>query len=159
NEWRTADTWPPPDTRPLHWFLRAGPRGAAQSLNDGVLSLDKPGRKEKPDRFAYDPAQPVPTLGGNNLYCGTKKSVDSEENPDFSVTAGRRDQRPSEPLCLTYTSEPLPADLDVVGRVIATLFASSDCVDTDFVARLCDVFPDGRSMLVADGILRGRYRK
>jgi putative CocE/NonD family hydrolase len=60
---------------------------------------------------------------------------------------------------LIYTSEPLAGDVDVVGRATLTLFASSTCVDTDFVAKLCDVFPDGRSILVADGILRARYRK
>ncbi len=158
NEWRTADRWPPPGAAPQRWYLRAGPSGIAHSLNDGTLSLDKPG-KEGPDRYQYDPLYPVPTLGGNTLYSGPRKSGGGEETPDFSITAGPRDQRPVEPLCLTYTSEPLPADLDVVGPVTLTLSAASDCVDTDFVAKLCDVFPDGRSILVVDGILRARYRK
>jgi putative CocE/NonD family hydrolase len=159
NVWKTADTWPPAGTQTQRWFLREGRSGTADSPNDGVLSSERPRRREQADAFRYDPASPVPTKGGNTLYSGMKRTATGEETPDFSVTAGPRDQRPVEPLCLTYTSEPLAADLDVVGRVLLTLFASSDCVDTDFVAKLSDVFPDGRSMLVVDGILRARYRK
>jgi len=159
NEWRSADAWPPPGTRRQRWFFHAGPSGAAKSINDGRLSLDLPQGKNKPDAYVYDPASPVATLGGNTLYSGKRRSGTGEENPDFSITAGPRDQRPIEPSCLTYTSEPLAADLDVVGKVWVTLFASSNCMDTDFVARLTDVSPDGRSILVADGILRARYRK
>jgi putative CocE/NonD family hydrolase len=158
NEWRSADTWPPP-AKIQRWYLHAGPSGTAESLNDGVLSLEKPGRKEKADSYRYDPEDPVPTVGGNTLYSGLRKTESGEETADVTVTAGPRDQRPIEPRCLTYTSEPLPADLDVVGPVSVTLAASSNCVDTDFVARLCDVFPDGRSIMVVDGILRARYRR
>jgi putative CocE/NonD family hydrolase len=159
NEWRTADTWPPAGARSQHWYLREGKSGTAASLNDGTLSLDRPSNKEKPDAYKYDPADPVPTVGGNTLYSAMRKTSTGEENPDFSITAGPRDQRPVEPRCLTYTTEPLTADLDVVGSVSLTLFASSSCVDTDWVGKLCDVFPDGRSILVVDGILRARYRK
>ncbi|HXG13319.1 MAG TPA: CocE/NonD family hydrolase, partial [Gemmataceae bacterium] len=158
NEWRTADTWPPPVRQRVRFYLRGGKSGTAASLNDGVLSIEKPAGKEKADRYRYDPADPVPTVGGNTLYSVMRKGAAGEENPDFSATAGPRDQRPVEPRCLTYTSEPLPADLDVVGPVTLILFASSDGPDTDFMAKLCDVFPDGRSILVADGILRARYR-
>ncbi len=159
NEWRTADTWPPPGTIEQRWHLRRDRSGSADSPNDGSLSPDRPGRKEKPDTFRSDPADPVPTVGGNTLYSLTRKTTGSEEAPDFQSTSGPRDQRPVEPRCLTYTSVPLAGDLDVVGRVELVLFASSSCVDTDFVAKLSDVFPDGRSILVADGILRARYRK
>ena len=165
NEWRTADRWPPTGTTPQRWYLRnqVSSRnlvsGRTASLNEGALSLEKPVGKEKPDRYQYDPLHPVPTLGGNTLYGGPRKPGAGEEAPDFSITAGPRDQRPAEPMCLTYTSEVLAADLDVIGLVTLTLFASSDCPDTDFVAKLCDVFPDGRSILVVDGILRARYRK
>ncbi len=163
NQWRSADAWPPTAVQTQRWFLRDGHDemggGSAQSLNDGTLSLDKPAKKDKPDRYEYDPAHPVPTLGGNTLYRGPRRTSSAEESPDFSSTAGPRNQRPIEPLGLTYTSEPLPADLDVIGPVRLVLFASSSCTDTDFVARLTDVFPDGRSILVVDGILRARYRR
>jgi putative CocE/NonD family hydrolase len=158
NEWRWADSWPPVGTRQRHWFLHGGKSGSANSLNDGTLSREKPAGTERPDAYRYDPANAVPTLGGNTLYRGRRSGGSGEKNPDFSVTAGPRDQRPIEPLGLTYTSAPLAEALDVVGNVTLTLFASSDCPDTDFVARLTDVFPDGRSILVADGILRARYR-
>jgi uncharacterized protein len=158
NEWRTADAWPPP-ARPRRFYLHQGKSGTADSLNDGGLSLEKPDTREKPDKLRHDPADPVPTIGGNTLYSVTRKLVGTEEAPDFGSTSGPRDQRPAEPRCLTYTSEPLAADLDVIGPVTLTLFAASSCVDTDFAAKLCDVFPDGRSIQVTDGILRGRYRK
>ena len=158
NQWRTADTWPPAGTAEQRWYLHGDKSGSANSLNDGSLSRVKPG-KDRPDAYRYDPANPVPTAGGNTLYSGRRTGATGEENPDFAITAGPRDQRSIEPLCLTYTSAPLEADLDVVGKVTLTLFASSDCPDTDFVARLTDVQPDGRSILVVDGILRACYRK
>lgn len=159
NEWRTADTWPPPDVESQRWFLHEGKSGSADSLNDGVLSPEKPGRREQSDSFEYDPARPVPSKGGNTLYRGPAKTSSAEGSPDFSGTAGPRDQRAIEPLGLTYTSEPLESDLDVVGQVRMVLFASSSCEDTDFVVRLSDVHPDGRSILVVDGILRAHYRR
>jgi putative CocE/NonD family hydrolase len=159
NEWRSADRWPPPNTTKRRFYLRGGHSGSAHSLNDGRLTNDPPERDEDPDRYIYDPAKPVPTVGGNTLYCGPRRGGSGEENPDFAATAGPRDQRSVEPLCLTYSSGPLATPLDVVGSVRLTLFASSNGPDTDFTAKLCDVFPDGRSILVADGILRCRYRK
>jgi putative CocE/NonD family hydrolase len=159
NEWRTAEAWPPPARRRERFYLRAGKSGTANSLNDGGLSPEEPAGRGKPDRYRYDPADPVPTVGGNTLFSTVRRGSGGEENPDFSLAAGPRDQRPVEPRCLTYTSGPLSADLDVVGPVALTLFASSSCADTDFMAKLCDVFPDGRSILVTDGILRARYRK
>jgi putative CocE/NonD family hydrolase len=74
------------------------------------------------------------------------------------ATAGPRDQCSIEGRCLTYTTDPLHEPLSVAGPIGVVLHASSTAPDTDFVAKLCDVFPDGRSMLVADGILRARYR-
>jgi putative CocE/NonD family hydrolase len=159
NEWRTADSWPPPEARGTRWYLRQEKSGSATSLNDGTLALEKPDGKEPPDAYRYDPAEPVATVGGNTLYSAMRKSNAGEETPDFASTAGPRDQRPVEPQCLSYTSVPLASDLEVVGTAAVTLFASSSCVDTDFVAKLCDVFPDGRSILVVDGILRARYRR
>jgi putative CocE/NonD family hydrolase len=58
-----------------------------------------------------------------------------------------------------FTTDELKEPLEVTGRLTAKLFVSSDCPDTDFTVKLCDVYPDGRSMLVTDGILRARYHK
>jgi putative CocE/NonD family hydrolase len=77
----------------------------------------------------------------------------------LNAQAGPRDQRVIEPECLTFSSAPLERDLEVTGPVLAQLYISSSAVDTDFIVRLCDVYPDGRSMLICDGIQRARHRE
>lgn len=126
-EWHEMDFWPPP-ARNARLFLRAG----------GHLA-DAPGPGE-PSRYTFDPRDPTPAVGG----------------PVLSPAGGPRDQRPVEarPDVLTFTSEPLPADLDVIGHVRLELFARSSLPHTDFVGRLCDVAPDGRSINVCEGLLR-----
>ena len=96
----------------------------------------------------YDPGNPVPSLGGNNC-CGAP------------TPAGPRDQRPIEGRhdILIYTSDILDEALEVTGPVKVVLYAASDAVDTDWVAKLVDVHPDGRAFNVAEGILRARYRE
>lgn len=71
------------------------------------------------------------------------------------------DQRRAEarPDVLLFTTDVLKEPLEVTGRVTAKVFVSSDCPDTDFTVKLTDVYPDGRSMLVTDGVLRARYRE
>jgi putative CocE/NonD family hydrolase len=90
----------------------------------------------------------VPSLGGNNC-CGTP------------TAAGPQDQRPVEKRkdVLVYTSDVLQDELEVTGPVKVVLFASSDAPDTDFVAKLVDVYPDGASYNMAEGIVRARYRE
>jgi putative CocE/NonD family hydrolase len=98
-------------------------------------------------------------VGGATLFTLARKEADQAESwHDFNAQAGSRDQRQIESRCLTYTSDVMNADLEIAGPVTATIFVSSDCVDTDIVVRLCDVYPDGRSMLLCDGIQRLRYR-
>ncbi len=143
NTWQTASDWPPPDARPLTLYLTGGKSGSAESLNDGRLSFTAPGATDQPDSYLYDPDDPVPTRGGGFL----------------GPLNGGYDQRPVEPRVLTYTSEPLTGDLEVSGPVTATLFAMSSARDTDWVVRISDVAPDGQSRIVADGILRARYRR
>src|SRR6202030_2854610 len=63
------------------------------------------------------------------------------------------------PEVLFFSPDELKEPVEVTGRITAKLFVSSDCPDTDFTVKLCDVYPDGRSMLVTDGILRARYHK
>ncbi|MCS6919827.1 MAG: CocE/NonD family hydrolase [Fimbriimonadales bacterium] len=134
NEWRTARQWPPLPTRPTRLYLHS----------DRTLRLTKPTRGA-PLRYTYDPQNPVPTRGGREL----------------SIPAGPRDQRPieSRPDVLVFTSEPLQEPLEVIGRVKAVLYVSSDAPDTDILVRLCDVYPDGRSYNIAEGALRLRYRE
>ncbi len=79
--------------------------------------------------------------------------------PDFM--AGPYDQQRIEarPDVLVFTSDPLPRDTEVTGPITVTLWAASSAPDTDFVARLCDVYPDGRALNLTDGIIRARYRE
>jgi hypothetical protein len=133
NEWRTTSTWPPPSV-PLDLYLREA----------GGLSLAPPVKAEAPRTYAYDPLSPVPTLGGGNLV----------------LPSGPYDQRPvlDRPDVLVYQTPPLDAPWEVTGAIAVELYVASDRLDTDFTAKLCDVYPDGRAMLFADGILRARHR-
>lgn len=132
SRWCYSDNWPPPST-PEHLYLHA----------DGSLDESIPETSENLT-FQYDPCDPVPTLGGRNL----------------ETRAGPLDQRCVESRndVLVFSTEPLEHPVKVVGRIEAQLYVSSDCPDTDFTVKLTDVYPDGRSILVCDGILRARFR-
>ncbi len=128
NVWRTAASWPPRATNAA-WYLGA----------EGALSADaKPAARGL--SYEYDPADPCPTVGGRNLV----------------IEAGPKDQREIEARddVLVFTSAPLSDEIEVTGRITARVFLKSDRRDTDVVVRLCDVYPDGRSVLIADGIRR-----
>lgn len=133
NVWREADAWPPPATD-LSLYLRA----------EGRLDGMPPAAGEGSDTFVYDPADPSPTVCGANL----------------TLPAGPCDQREVEARddVLIFSTPPLERPLEVTGRVRARLWLVSDAPDTDLAVRLTDVYPDGRSMLVTDGILRARFR-
>lgn len=143
-EWRREHEWPLPGTEPTPWYLRRG----------GALALEPPGPGEPPDRYAYDPTDPVPTLGGNNsLLTMTRGS-------DVPVVPGPVDQRALEGRddVLVYTGAELGEDVEVTGPIEAVLYAASSARDTDWIVRLTDVHPDGRSIFLAEGIVRARYR-
>ncbi len=137
NEWHTASDWPVPEARQAAFYLGSG----------GTLSLQAPRHASEPDRYTYDPQNPTPTIGG---------SIVSWLYPPGSVDVSAAQRRAD---VLTYTTPPLDADLDVVGPLRMLLYASSSALDTDFVARLSDVFPDGRALQLQSGILRARYRE
>ncbi len=146
NRWREFGNWPPPEARMTPIYLSGTKADACRSLNDGSLSREKPDEQQT-DSYEYDPANPVPTLGGSHLG-----------SAEFGTPNGQRDQRPNHGRVLTYTDNVLERDLDVTGNVTAVLYASSSAPDTDWVVKLVDVHPDGRAMLVCDGVLRARYR-
>jgi hypothetical protein len=159
NRWCSADTWPPADARPRRLYFTRGTGKSSRSLNNGGLSANKPTGTQPPDSYVYDPNDPVPSIGGNTLHSPPLPAGHASPTvPDFMATAGPRDQAPIEGRCLTYTTDPLIDELEVAGPVKVVLHVASSAPDTDFVARLCDVHPDGRSILVTDGILRARYR-
>jgi uncharacterized protein len=143
NVWREEEDWPLARTRWERWHLHA----------DGSLSPAQPQDGAAASHFRYDPADPVLTTGGPTLI---------PVGPDggLSWMAGPRDQRAIEgrPDVLSFTSDVLASDLEATGPLTVTLQASTSAADTDFTARLVDVWPDGRAMGVADGIVRARYR-
>lgn len=146
NKWQSSDTWPPSGAQPMTLFLSSG--GKANTLNgDGVLVEAAPAA-DNPDRFEYDPMNPVPSLGGNVCCTGN------------AITAGAFDQRKNEtrPDVLVYTTEPLKEGIEVSGPIEVTLYVSSDAKDTDFTVKLIDVYPDGRAYNLDETIQRMRYR-
>lgn len=146
NQWRNEDDWPLSRARETKYFLHSA--GKANSLSgDGTLATAAP-RSESPDRYVYDPDNPAPTIGGP-LCC------DSDH-----LEPGPRDQRPVEgrPDVLVYSTPALAQDLEVTGPVKVELFASSSAVDTDFTAKLVDVWPDGFAQNLTEGIIRAKYR-
>lgn len=143
--WIEADTWPLPDIRYAKYYLRAGSGQPGGSLNGGGLTPEAPG-SDRADVYTHDPYDPVPTIGGHGGFGGI-------------YPAGPLDQRPIEPRILTFTTDPLSKDLEVVGEVKARFFASTSAVDTDFVLTLSDVFPNGNSALLRQNAVRGRFRQ
>lgn len=152
NCWRTAPSWPPAEAEPQVWYFHASARRKGDSLNDGALSQAGPAPAAPPQTYLYDPMNPTPTRGGSGLLL-------FPFGPDSLVDYGQQEQGPVDKRSLTFTSEPLVHDLLVSGAVSAHLSASSSAVDTDWVVRLCDVFPDGRSLNVVEGIQRARFRE
>ena len=135
NEWRHADDWPVPAEETAAYFTR-----------DGRLAFEKPGEGgEAYVAYTFDPTNACPTVGGNNLTL--------QRGP---MNQNRIERRGDVVL---FTSEPLRAPLEVTGRVKASVFVSSSATDTDLSVRLCDVYPDGESYLIAEGMLRLRDRK
>lgn len=134
NEWRTADSWPPYATKATRYFL---------DTNGGLATTApaEPGFRE----FAFDPKNPVPTIGGQNLL----------------LPSGPYDQRPASvrPDVLKYATPVLDQPLEITGRVTVRLAVSSDAPDTDFTAKLVDIFPDGREILLLDHIRRVKSRE
>jgi predicted acyl esterase len=133
NDWRTADSWPPAST-PTSFYLQPG----------GKLAAAPPSAAEGKLSFVYDPKDPVPTLGGNNLM----------------MDAGPMDQRPvsSRKDVLKFETEPLKDPVEIAGKLLAELFVSTDAEDTDFIVKLVDVYPNGYEALVMDQGQRMRLR-
>lgn len=140
NVWRETTTWPPYDLSPQPYYMHEG----------GSLSTHLPEEEDTASTYLFDPENPVPTHGGANLY----------------LPAGPYIQTPLESRSdvIIFSTPPLEEPLEVTGNVKVILYASSDTVDTDFTAKLTDVYPatdeypEERSLLVADGIIRARYR-
>jgi putative CocE/NonD family hydrolase len=131
DRWIGCADWPPPESTPTPWYMRT----------TGALSRAAPQGAEAPDAYEYDPMNPVPSLRG-------------------SVAMGLAvDQRPIEERLTTYTTPRLKDALALVGPVQLRLHAASSAPDTDWVAKLTWVRPNGASVVISGGILRARYRR
>ncbi|HKK27324.1 MAG TPA: CocE/NonD family hydrolase [Gemmatimonadota bacterium] len=147
NEWKSSDSWPPAGSTTRTLYLSSG--GSANMLyGDGALAGAAPGA-DAPDRFTYDPMNPVPSHGGNVCCTGN------------AVEGGALDQREMETRddILVYATPPLEEGMEVSGPVKVTLYVSSDARDTDFTVKLLDVYPDGRAYNLDETIQRLRYRE
>lgn len=146
NVWREEDDWPLARARNTKYYLHSS--GGANSVRgDGTLSTAIP-NSESFDHYLYDPANPVMTVGGP-LCCDRDH-----------MAAGPRDQRPVEARddVLVYSTPSMDQDVEVTGPIGLELYAKSSSVDTDFTAKLIDVWPDGFAQNLTEGIVRARYR-
>ncbi len=141
NVWRDELEWPLRRARETAFYLHSGGSANARA-GDGRLELTAPA-DQSPDRFTYDPGNPVPTgaAGGYSRRPSDQRTV--EDRPDV----------------LVYTTDPLDDDLEVTGHLRLVLWIASSARDTDFTATLVDVHPDGTARAINDGILRARYRR
>ena len=147
NKWQSSDSWPPEGAKPVTYYLASA--GHANSLyGDGsLLAAAEP--KDSPDKFVYDPMNPVPTHGGGFCCLGAE------------YKAGALDQRSLEVRddVLVYSTGPLKDGIEVSGPIDVTLYVSSDAKDTDFTVKLIEVLPDGTAYNIEENIQRARYRE
>ncbi|MBX3083774.1 MAG: CocE/NonD family hydrolase [Anaerolineae bacterium] len=142
NEWRDEQEWPLARTQHTPYYLHSG--GLANSRYGGGALLTQPAAEQMPDHFSYDPERPVPFI--------TEPVSSQIGGPDdYAAIENRSD-------VLVYTSLVLTDDVEVTGRIMVTLFASSSAPDTDFTAKLLDVWPSGFAQRLCDGMVRARFR-
>jgi putative CocE/NonD family hydrolase len=155
--WRDLAGWPPPAMQPTALYMQSG----------GGLSIEPPPDGARPSRYRYDPANPVPTIGGNISVAYEimpPGGFDQRGRPDVF---GADDHLPlaARHDVLVFQTPPLEQDLTCIGPISVTLWASSTAVDTDFTAKLIDVYPpnsdypDGYALNLSDSIIRARYRR
>jgi putative CocE/NonD family hydrolase len=146
NTWKTADAWPIPGAKWQRYFLHS--KGKANtSAGDGLLNTREPA-SENPDVFMYDPHDPVLSAG-----CRGHGTCGFASSPKDQSFIERRD----DVLC--YTTPELKEEIEVTGPLEFHLFAATSAKDTDFTAKLIDVYPDGHAYNVTDGVIRARYHK
>jgi len=148
NEWRDEEEWPLSRAKETHFYLHSN-GDVSGGWVKGLLSRELPGG-ENPDKFLYNPADPVPTWGGANN--GPASALPMKRGArDQQVTLYRKD-------VLTYYSDTLKESLEVTGMLKLVLYAASSATDTDFTAKLMDIGTDGNARILSDGIIRARFR-
>ena len=140
NQWKTAECWPPKGVRSVRYYLHSG--GNANSIDgDGLLNRRKPAA-EQPDVYVSNPSDPVGSNNGSHVALGCYDRIPMQKRPDV----------------LVYTTPVFEQPMAVAGQVRLAFSASVSTPDTDFVAVLTDVLPDGRAMYLTHGMIRARYR-
>jgi uncharacterized protein len=142
NKWRYEQEWPLARTQYKSYYLHS--EGSANTMNgDGRLDTIIPTKSESPDHYQYDPVNPVPTSGGAMLgpRAGMALQNEIEKRPDV----------------LIYTTDKLSQEMEITGPIKLLLHVSTDVPNTDFTAKLVDVYPDGRAYNISNGILRRTY--
>lgn len=152
--WRNETTWPIAGTRMVPYYFHA----------DGSLSTEKPTERTLSTTYTFDPHHPVPTIGGGSSARLNDGAYNQREDPRFPPS-----QAPFLPLrsrsdVVVFQTEPLAEDMEVTGPIKVVLYGSTNRTDTDFTAKLVDVYPSsdswsgGFDLNITDAIIRGRYR-
>jgi len=151
NEDRYYDQWPPAGVQYTKYYLHS-----LDGSRIGTLNKQLPGN-EMPIKYAYDPRNPVPSIGGNANHRSVNKMLSS----GAVLKGGSFDQRPVESRndVLIFTTPTLEEDVKIIGPVTLNFYAATSARDTDFTAVLIDVRPDGKAMNVTEGNVRGRFRE
>jgi putative CocE/NonD family hydrolase len=152
--WRDETAWPIPGTRFVSYYFHA----------DGSLSTARPAEANSSTTYTYDPAHPVPTIGGGSSARLKDGAYDQREDPRFPTSRPPYLPLRSRSDVLVFETAPLTDDVEVTGPISVVVFASSNRTDTDFTAKLIDVYPSsadwpgGFDLNLTDAIVRGRYR-
>lgn len=143
NEWRKASTWPPKETYECHYYL--GGKGKANTFSgDGELGNSVPNEVVW-DTYVYNPDDPAPSLGNRMIY-GNNTDGPRDQTPLY----GRND-------ILFYHSPKLTDEVSIAGPVFTVIYIASNAVDTDFAAKICDLYPNGKAYFVTHGFIRMRF--
>jgi putative CocE/NonD family hydrolase len=147
-EWRTDTAWPLASAKAVRYYLHVG----------GTLRPTPPSGAAEPSVYQYDPQNPVPTIGGR--YGGGATPRCAQNQVCALNIAGCKDDKPlnSRADILSFSGEPLSAPVEVTGFVRAKYWVSSDAPDSDFTAKLVDVYPNGYALILADGQIRASLR-
>lgn len=152
--WTEADDWPIPGAQSVAWYFNG----------DGSLTTDAPTAGDSATTYTFDPEHPVPTLGGNVSGRVNDGAYNQRERADFPASRPPYLPLRSRDDVVVFQTPPLEEDVTVVGPIEVVLYASSTALDTDFTAKLVDVyppsehFPAGFDMNISDALIRASYR-
>ena len=152
--WTESDSWPLKDVVPTPYYFHP----------DGTLTIEPPEERQSSTAYRFDPDDPVPTIGGNVSSRVRDGAFDQRERADFFPSAPPFLPLSARQDVLVFQTSPLESDVVVAGPIEVVLYTSSSAVDTDFTAKLVDVYPpstdypNGFDMNISDALIRASYR-